>query len=167
MRQYWTFSLYGPGMLWLFRVFFGSSNGTFLSRWSYVFDGETKEPGLVRLLPTSDIVFKLFSELIRAARKTVKSGISSLCDVIFRKRRCQRCHSKWNDLFWDTCASEDILVEYIAYYIHLAVRHDGIFGISGRVWIQCDLYKSKPFPSWSQSSINRAGFSDSWSDFLK
>ena len=25
--------------------FFGSSNGTFLSRWSYVFDGETKEPG--------------------------------------------------------------------------------------------------------------------------
>ena len=24
---------------------FGSSNGTFLSRWSYVFDGETKEPG--------------------------------------------------------------------------------------------------------------------------
>ena len=25
--------------------FFGSSNGTFLRRWSYVFDGETKEPG--------------------------------------------------------------------------------------------------------------------------
>ena len=25
--------------------FFGSSNGTFLSRWSYVFDGETKQPG--------------------------------------------------------------------------------------------------------------------------
>ena len=25
--------------------FFGSSNGTFLSRWSYLFDGETKEPG--------------------------------------------------------------------------------------------------------------------------
>ena len=25
--------------------FFGSSNGTFLIRWSYVFDGETKEPG--------------------------------------------------------------------------------------------------------------------------
>ena len=25
--------------------FFGSSNGTFLSRWSYVFDGETNEPG--------------------------------------------------------------------------------------------------------------------------
>ena len=25
--------------------FFGSSKGTFLSRWSYVFDGETKEPG--------------------------------------------------------------------------------------------------------------------------
>ena len=24
---------------------FGSSNGSFLSRWSYVFDGETKEPG--------------------------------------------------------------------------------------------------------------------------
>ena len=23
--------------------FFGSSNGTFLSRWSYIFDGETKE----------------------------------------------------------------------------------------------------------------------------
>ena len=22
----------------------------------------------------------------------------------------------WNDLFWDTCASEDILVEYIAYW---------------------------------------------------
>ena len=59
----------------------------------------------------------------------------------------------WNDLFWDTCASEDILVEYIAYYIHLGVRHDGIFGISGTLWIQCDLFKSKPFPSWSQSSI--------------
>ena len=38
----------------------GSSNGTFLSRWSYVFDGETKGSGYVRLLPTSDIVFKLF-----------------------------------------------------------------------------------------------------------
>ena len=25
--------------------FFGSSNGVFSSRWSYVFDGETKEPG--------------------------------------------------------------------------------------------------------------------------
>ena len=25
--------------------FLGSSNCTFLSRWSYVFDGETKEPG--------------------------------------------------------------------------------------------------------------------------
>ena len=25
--------------------FFGSSNGTFLGRWSYVFHGETKEPG--------------------------------------------------------------------------------------------------------------------------
>ena len=25
--------------------FFGSSNGTFLSRWSYVFDSETKESG--------------------------------------------------------------------------------------------------------------------------
>ena len=25
--------------------FFGSLNGTFLSRWLYVFDGETKEPG--------------------------------------------------------------------------------------------------------------------------
>ena len=25
--------------------FFGSSNVTFLSRWSCVFDGETKEPG--------------------------------------------------------------------------------------------------------------------------
>ena len=24
--------------------FFGNANGTFLSRWSYVFDGETKEP---------------------------------------------------------------------------------------------------------------------------
>ena len=24
--------------------FFGSSNGTFSSHWSYVFDGETKEP---------------------------------------------------------------------------------------------------------------------------
>ena len=45
---------------------FGSSNGTFLSRWSYVFDGETKESGYVRLLPTSDIVFKLFSVLVRA-----------------------------------------------------------------------------------------------------
>ena len=63
---------------------FGSSNGTFLSRRSYVFDGETKEPGYVRLLPTSDIVLKLFSELVRAARRTVESGISSLCDVTFR-----------------------------------------------------------------------------------
>ena len=68
--------------------FFGSSNGTFLSRWSYVFDGETN----VRLLPTSDIVFKLFTELVRAARRTVVSGISSLCDVTLRG--CQRCHSK-------------------------------------------------------------------------
>ena len=42
---------------------FGSSNDTFLSRWSYVFDAETKEPGYVRLLPTSNIVCKLFSEL--------------------------------------------------------------------------------------------------------
>ena len=72
--------------------FFGSSNGTFLIRWSYVFDGETKEPGSVRLLPTSDIVFKLFTELVRAARRTVVSGISSLCAVTLRG--CQRCHSK-------------------------------------------------------------------------
>ena len=73
---------------------FGSSNGTFLSRWSYVFDGETKESGYVRLLSTSDIVFKLFSVLVRAARRTVESGISSLFDVTFRMRGFQRCHSK-------------------------------------------------------------------------
>ena len=48
----------------------------------------------VRLLPTSDIVFKLFTELVRAARRTVESGISSLCGVTFRMRGCQRCHSK-------------------------------------------------------------------------
>ena len=77
----------------------GSSNGTFLSRWSYVFDGETKEPGYVRLLPISDIVFNLFLELVRAAQRTVESCISSLCDVTFRMRGCQRCHSKLNDLF--------------------------------------------------------------------
>ena len=45
----------------------GNSNGTFLSRWSYVFDSETKERWWVRLLPTSDIVFMLFTELVRAA----------------------------------------------------------------------------------------------------
>ena len=156
MRRHWTFSLYGR-VCYDYFDFLGGSNGTFLSRWSYVFDGETKEPGLVRLLPTSDIVFKLFTELVRAARRTVESRIPPLCDVTFRMRGVQgvtlNWNNKWNDLFWDTYASEDILVECIAYYIHLGVRHDGIFGISGRVWIECDLYKSKPFPSWSQSSI--------------
>ena len=72
----------------------GSSSGTFLSRRSYLFDGETKEPEYIRLLPTSDIVFKLFTELVRTARRTVVPGISSLCDVTLRIRGCQRCHSK-------------------------------------------------------------------------
>ena len=153
MRRHWTFSLYGPGMVY-FDFFFWSSNGTFLIGWSYVSDGETNEPGYLRLLPTSDIAFKLSAELVRAARRTVESGISSLCDVTFRMRRVTlNWNNIWNDLFWDTCASEDILVEYIAYYIHLGVRLDGIFGIFGWVWIQCNLYKSISFPSWNQSSI--------------
>ena len=64
-----------------FEFFFKVQTALFLSRWSNVFDYETKEPGKVRLLPTSDIVFKLFTKLVRAARRTVESGISSLCDV--------------------------------------------------------------------------------------
>ena len=47
-----------------------------------------------KMLPFSDIVFKLFTELVRAARRTVVSGISSLFDFTFRMRGCQRCHSK-------------------------------------------------------------------------
>ena len=82
------------GYVMTISIFWRGSNGTFLSRWSYVFDGETKEPGLVRLLPTSDIVFKLFTELVRAARRTVESRIPPLCDVTFRMRGCSRCHPK-------------------------------------------------------------------------
>ena len=77
-----------------FFEFFGSSNGTFLSPWSYVFNGETKEPGYVRLLSTSDVAFKLFTEQVHAARRTVESGISSLCGVTFRMKGCQKCQSK-------------------------------------------------------------------------
>ena len=57
-----------------------------------------KDPGQVRLLPTSDTFFKLFTELVRAARRTVESGISSLCDVTFRMRGVKGVTLNWNNI---------------------------------------------------------------------
>ena len=93
MRRHWTFSLSGPGMLWLFRVFWKFKRHFLKALVIRIWWGN-KRAWVGRLLPTSDIVFKLFTKLVRAARRTVESGISSLCDVTFKTRGCQMCHSK-------------------------------------------------------------------------
>ena len=157
MRRQWIFSLYGPGMLWLFRVFW-KFKWHFLKSLVIRIWWWNKRAWVGKIVTNLGYSFQVIYGTGPCSTKNgVEPGISSLCDVTFRMRGCQRCHSKleqnmkWSFLRHLCLRRYFSGVHCILYLSGSSVRRN--LRTSGRVWIQCDLYKSKPFPSWSQSSI--------------